>query len=67
MQTVTPAYGRDYKSAAAAIVDWKSGKDFLAQPQGQYCSIQDFPDSAVTIRYAQMRKVTVYRPTKGAR
>jgi len=25
---VVPAYGRDYKSKAAAIADWDAGKDF---------------------------------------
>lgn len=27
--TVTPAYGRDYKTAKAAREDWAAGKDFL--------------------------------------
>jgi hypothetical protein len=25
--TVTPAYGRDYKSKAAALADWNAGLD----------------------------------------
>jgi hypothetical protein len=29
--TVTPAYGRDYKSAKAAQAAWNSGKDFIIQ------------------------------------
>jgi len=27
--TVTPAYGRDYKSGKAAKADWAAGKDFI--------------------------------------
>lgn len=26
---LVPAYGRDYKSAAAAKADWEAGKDFV--------------------------------------
>ena len=29
--TVTPAYGRDYKSKKAALADWNSGLDFVVQ------------------------------------
>lgn len=28
--TLTPAYGRDYNSAKAAIADFEAGKDFIA-------------------------------------
>lgn len=34
--TVTPAYGRDYKSLKAAKADWEADKDFQMQPSGQY-------------------------------
>jgi len=27
--TVSPAYGRDYNSKAAALADWAAGKDFV--------------------------------------
>ena len=27
--TVTPAYGRDYKSGKAAKIDWNGNKDFI--------------------------------------
>ncbi len=59
--TVTPAYGRDYTSAAKAKSDWDSGKDFVLNSfrGSAYCSSADFPPSVtVVIRYAQMRKVT---------
>jgi len=42
--TVSPAYGRDYKSAKAAKADWDDGKDFIVCspfPSGQYCSCRD--------------------------
>lgn len=29
--TVIPAYGRDYKSAAAVRADYEAGKDFIVQ------------------------------------
>lgn len=28
--TLTPAYGRDYKSKAAVLDDWEDNKDFIA-------------------------------------
>lgn len=37
---VIPAYGRNYSSAAAALTDWKAGKDFKIVG-GPYCSIRD--------------------------
>jgi len=27
--TLTPAYGRDYKSKKAVLADWEAGKDFI--------------------------------------
>jgi hypothetical protein len=54
--TVTPAYGRDYKSAAKAIADWKDGKDFKLAMTGQYCSIRDGIDD-VWIRYDRLTKI----------
>lgn len=29
MTTLTPAYGRDYKSKAKVKTDWDNGKDFI--------------------------------------
>lgn len=60
--TVTPAYGRDYKNQRAALDDWYGGKDFILQPQGCYCSIRDFPNESVTIRYSKMTKVVIANP-----
>lgn len=59
---VTPAYGRDYKSAKSAKADWKEGKDFIVQDffspwDGKPCSIRDTKEK-VFIRYDKLRKVT---------
>jgi hypothetical protein len=61
--TVSPAYGRDYKSANAAKADWFAGKDFIMQSvsthrSGTYCSIRDFAEgTTINIRYNKMRRV----------
>lgn len=34
--TVTPAYGRDYKSLKAAKEDWLADKDFIETTTGRY-------------------------------
>lgn len=59
---VSPAYGRDYKSKAAAIDDFKAGLDFRYHGfgGGAYCSIRDFsPGIIVNIRY---KKLTLVAP-----
>lgn len=56
--SLTPAYGRDYKSGKAAKEDFLSKKDFILQPQGQYVGIGDFaPGVTVNIRYKRMTQV----------
>ena len=63
--TLTPAYGRDYRSAAAVMLDWKAENDFVLQPVGSYCSILNtalLKASGVThvhFRYQKMTKVHV--------
>ncbi len=56
--TVTPAHGRDYKSAAAAQSDWAADKDFVAQPHGAYINrSQAVADGLeVWIRYDRLCK-----------
>ena len=61
--TVTPAYGRDYKSAKAAKADWKAGKDFIIADMfnpydGKPINKQDASGYKITIRFNQLRKVT---------
>lgn len=58
--TLTPAYGRDYKSAAAAKADFFAKKDFVGtNPFGSgNCSISDFaPGVQVRIRYKKLTQV----------
>jgi hypothetical protein len=63
-----PAYGRDYKSKAAVLADWKAGKDFWDCVSGQYLSARDFPAGyeklhsdpgypQVWVRYSRMAKI----------
>ena len=63
---LTPAYGRDYTSAADAIADWQRERDFRISDvssrwDGSYIGIADRPallDSgitSVTLRFNQHR------------
>lgn len=62
MLQVIPAYGRDYKSRAAVLEDWASGKDFqivgVHPDAGRYVNRDDH-SGPVTVRYGKLRKVTV--------
>jgi len=68
MPVVSPAYGRDYKSANDAKEDWDNGKDFVSQgvmERGRYCSTRDFPvGTIVEIRYKKMTQLVVVRNKK---
>jgi hypothetical protein len=63
--TLSPAYGRDYKSKKEVEEAFREGKDFLFESLsgghcGSYCSIRDFAEGVrVNIRYGKMRKVAV--------
>lgn len=56
-----PAYGRDYKSAAAVKADWAAGKDFRCALTGRYLSVRDQVPGQVWVRYARMTKVVRVR------
>lgn len=61
--TLTPAYGRDYRSKASVQADWAAGKDFVTQPEGRYASRRDAIEAGLTtvnIRYGNLRKVGVF-------
>ena len=61
-QTLVPAYGRDYKSSKEVKADLLAGKDFLAEPSGQMCSIRDLPaGTEVLICYRSLRQVMVFK------
>ena len=61
---LTPAYGRDYKSAKEATKDFLEGKDFQGDYQigFQLCSIADIkPGSSVVLRYGRNTKLTTVK------
>jgi hypothetical protein len=64
--TLTPAYGRDYKSKAEVEADFLANKDFLNQSYGEprprpINREQIPPGSTVNVRYARMTKVAVLK------
>lgn len=66
--TLTPAYGRDYKSKAAAIRDWDDGKDFIESRSNLSINKADVtfycPGATIRIRYDKARKVVEIPPEK---
>lgn len=67
--TLTPAYGRDYKSAKAVKEDWAAGKDFVvADVMDPYCgkpiNREDAVKAGITtvnIRYKKLTQVCVVK------
>lgn len=62
--TLTPTYGRDYKSQAAVIAAFREGKDFDANSPtaSGKCSIRDFPvGTTVTLRYKKLTMAVLYK------
>ena len=62
MTTLTPAYGRDYKTAKAAKADWAKGRDFIINDffdpdDGRYCNNRDMKDRKVMLRFCRLRKI----------
>lgn len=64
--TLTPAYGRDYKSRDAVFHDLQTGKDFVTNgpaATGTYANLNDLQQcgyTQVTVRYDNQRKVAVF-------
>jgi hypothetical protein len=60
---LTPAYGRSYNSKKAVLADYNAGKDFISQPDGRYCNIDDIAKALATfvqVRYGKgLTKVMV--------
>lgn len=58
-----PAYGRDYKSKAEVLADWKANRDFLVVDlrQSGYINREQAVKEGLTVnvRYAKQRKVCV--------
>jgi hypothetical protein len=66
--TLTPARGRDYKSAKEAVKDFEDCKDFIMNDVIKgfgLCSISDFPaGTEITLRYNKLRNVKVIKVKK---
>jgi len=57
---LTPAYGRDYKSAKAVEADFNTNKDFVLQPQGCYINKEQIEiGTKLEMRYSKLQKVTI--------
>lgn len=61
--TISPAYGRDYKSAREALKAWEAGKDFIIRSPphaGRYINKKDWAryggGEPIAIRYDMHRK-----------
>jgi len=65
--TVIPAYGRDYRSAAAVKADWADGKDFRvcdlsSRYDGSCINKDDKPDDVIlTVRFERLRRTCEIR------
>lgn len=66
--TLTPAYGRDYKSQKAVKADWDNNKDFvindISSPwDGSYANKADLIGQvgSVMIRYDRLTKIMVVK------
>ena len=67
--TLTPAYGRDYKSKAEVEADWNANKDFqiasVGPWMGSYVTKRELVEvggeKEVNIRYAKLSKVVVLK------
>lgn len=63
--TLTPAYGRDYRSKAAVLEAWQAGTDFViasfGPDSGRYVNCDDLAGKPATldIRYGELRKIIV--------
>ena len=62
MITLTPAYGRDYKSKKAVLVDLEANKDFILNDMFREipCSPNDFKGQAVKVRYKNKTMVFIH-------
>lgn len=66
--TLVPAYGRDYKSAKAALADWDAGKDFIiadiSDPYDGKPINKEQAQAGTTysIRYDKMKKFVGVKP-----
>jgi len=67
--TLTPAYGRDYKSKAAVLAAWNANKDFIiadvfSRWSGKPANKSDLAaagEVGIIIRYDNLRKVVAVK------
>jgi hypothetical protein len=59
--TLTPAYGRDYKSRAEALAAYAAGMDFLlhGKPINRDYVEMVVPHAEVRLRYDRLRRVAI--------
>lgn len=58
--TLTPAYGRDYKSKAAVLKDFHENKDFIQQPDGRPINKEQVTaGTLLQFRYGKLRKTFI--------
>ncbi len=68
--TLTPAYGRNYKSAEEVIEEFSSGKDFVIRHpmhrwNNKYTSIRDMKlGEFIYLRYNKNKDITVFTKTE---
>ena len=68
--TLTPAYGRDFKSKVEVLAALNEGKDFLAQGIGGsgYIALPEILEqrwATVTVRYKKLAQVVVVKIANG--
>ena len=67
MATLTPAYGRDYKSKKAAIADWNAGRDFIylnpaSRDNGRYANKESLVGTGThQLRYKRLTQVCIVK------
>ena len=66
IMTLTPAYGRDYKTAKEAKEAFKGGKDWIIQDMsspydGKPANASDLKGTTVKLRFSNLRKVAVVK------
>jgi hypothetical protein len=65
--TLTPAYGRDYKSKAAIKADLEANKDFVTNPfdgPSQYVNLEQLQvGDRLEVRYKKLTQVTLFTVT----
>lgn len=67
MKTLTPAYGRDYKTGLQAAADYHANKDFILRDitsrwDGKLISKADIGNEDIKLRFNDLRNVIIILP-----